>query len=103
MAREAMMFVFRTIVLEPGETRNSYTGSSWTKVDFKANFDFPGFGDEHEASVFLIVDNLTNLLNDDWGVLYQHNFPRTIGAGTAESRLGDASRYEIRFGVQYSF
>ena len=94
---------FRDIVLEPGEIRNSYTGSSWTKVDFKAKLDFPGFGEEHEASAFVVIDNLTNLLNDEWGVLYQHNFPRTIEAGTAESRLGDASRYEIRFGVEYSF
>ena len=90
-------------LLAPGTERNSETGSSWTKLDFKATLDMPGFGDEHRASVFVVVDNLTNLLNDDWGVLYQHNFPRTIEAGTAESRLGDASRYEIRFGVQYSF
>jgi len=89
--------------LEPGVARNAYTGSSWTKVDFKAKMDFPGFGDEHHASAFIVIDNLTNLLSDDWGVLYQHNFPRTISEGTVESRLGDASRYEIRFGVEYSF
>jgi hypothetical protein len=90
-------------LLAPGTERNSETGSSWTKVDFKAKLDLPGFGEEHHASVFVIIDNLTNLLNDEWGVLYQHNFPRTVEAGTVESRLGDASRYEIRFGVQYSF
>jgi hypothetical protein len=94
---------FLDIVLEPGAERNSFTGSSWTKVDFKAKLDFPGFGEEHMASVFLVIDNLTNLLSDDWGVLYQHNFPGTVEEGTLESRLGDASRYEIRFGVQYSF
>jgi outer membrane receptor protein involved in Fe transport len=90
-------------LLAPGTERNSETGSSWTKVDFKAKMDFPGFGEEHHASAFIVIDNLTNLLNDDWGVLYQHNFPRTVSEGTAESRLGDASRYEIRFGVEYSF
>ena len=94
---------FKNNVLEPGAERNAFTGSSWTKVDFKAKMDFPGFGEEHHASAFIVIDNLTNLLNDDWGVLYQHNFPRTVSDGTAESRLGDASRYEIRFGVEYSF
>jgi hypothetical protein len=94
---------FRDNVLLPTEKRNSHTGSSWSKLDFKAKMDFPGFGEGHAASVFLIVDNLTNLLNDDWGVLYQHNFPRTVAEGTLESRIGDASRYEIRFGVEYAF
>lgn len=94
---------FQPIVLEPGDQRNANTGSSWTKLDLLINFDFPGFGQEHEASAFLIIDNLTNLLSDDWGVLYQHNFPRTIAAGVPEARIGDASRYEIRFGVRYAF
>lgn len=94
---------FEPRVLEPGVARNENTGSWWRKVDMRINLDFPGFGDDHRASAFLIVDNLTNLLNDDWGVLYQHNFPRAVEAGTPEARIGDASRYEIRFGVQYQF
>lgn len=94
---------FLPIVLEPGDERNSEESSSWKKVDLKVNLDFPGFGEDHSASAFLVIDNLTNLLNDDWGVLYQHNFPLTVERGMSESRIGDASRYEIRFGVQYSF
>ena len=94
---------FQPRVLEPGAVRNSLTGSSWSKIDLKAKLDFPGFGEEHAASVFLVIDNFTNLLNDDWGVVYQHNFPGAVEEGTLEARLGDVSRYEIRFGVQYSF
>ena len=94
---------FNPRVLEPGAARNSYTGSSWSKIDLKAKLDFPGFGEEHAASVFLVIDNFTNLLNDDWGVVYQHNFPGAVEEGTLEARLGDVSRYEVRFGVQYSF
>ena len=90
-------------VLEPGDRRNENTGSWWRKIDARVNLDFPGFGEDHYGSVFLVVDNLTNLLNDEWGVLKQHNFPRTVVRGTNESRIGDASRYEIRFGVQYRF
>ncbi len=94
---------FRDNVLAEGDARNGEEGSSWTKVDMRINVDFPGFMEEHEASAFLVIDNLTNLLNDDWGVLYQHNFPRTVSRGDSEPRIGDASRYEIRFGLQYSF
>ena len=90
-------------VLEPGDKRNEETGSGWRKLDLRVALDFPGFVEGHRASAFMVIDNLTNLLNDDWGVLYQHNFPRTATRGTAESRIGDASRYEIRFGLQYNF
>ena len=94
---------FRDNVLEPGVERNGETGSSWTKLDFRIDVGFPVFGEDDRASVFMIIDNLTNLLNDSWGVLKQHNFPRTVVEGTTEPRIGDASRYEIRFGVKYVF
>jgi hypothetical protein len=94
---------FRDHVLEPGEARNFDNGSWWRKMDLRAELGFPGFSDNHSASVFLVIDNLTNLLNDDWGVLRQYPFPRTIPKGSPEPRIGDASRYEIRFGVTYDF
>ncbi len=96
-------FLEGTNVLEPGDDRNGEEGSSWTKVDMRINVDFPGFREEHLASAFLVIDNLTNLLNDDWGVLEQHNFPAAVERGSVEPRQGDASRYEIRFGVKYEF
>ena len=93
----------RDNVLLPGAVRNGEDGSWWRKVDLRVDVDFPGFRGDDRASAFLIIDNLTNLINDDWGILRQHNFPRTVVAGTTEPRIGDASRYEIRFGVEYSF
>jgi len=91
-------------VLEPGEARNAQGGAWWRKVDFRVNMGMPGFRDNDNASVFLVIDNLTNLLNDDWGVLRQANFPFNVVKGTeAQPRIGDASRYEIRFGVRYGF
>ncbi len=93
---------FRDNVLAPGDDRNEEDGSWWTKVDMRIEQQFqvgPG-----QASAFLVVDNLTNLLNDDWGVLDQADFPNLVGPGAvAEPRRGDASRYEIRFGVRYAF
>jgi outer membrane receptor for ferrienterochelin and colicin len=94
---------FRDNVLEPGEARNFDNGSWWRKIDMRADLGFPGFSENHQASVFLVIDNLTNLLNDDWGVLRQYPFPRTIPKGSPEPRIGDASRYEIRFGLKYDF
>jgi hypothetical protein len=94
---------FMSIVLEPGVARNAETGSWWRKVDLRIEQEFRGFSPEHRASAFVVIDNLTNLLNDDWGILNQHNFPFAVEAGTPEPRIGDASRYEIRFGVAYDF
>jgi hypothetical protein len=94
---------FRDNVLEPGEARNFDNGSWWRKLDLRAEMGFPGFSENHRAAVFLVIDNLTNLLNDDWGILKQYDFPRTPTKGTPEPRIGDASRYEIRFGVTYDF
>ena len=84
-------------------TRNAETGSSWTKLDLRIDVGIPVFREDDRASVFLLVDNLTNLLNDNWGILRQHAFPGTIEEGTPEPRVGDASRYEIRWGIRYAF
>ena len=93
---------FRDNVLAPGNRRNEKDGSWWSKVDVRVEQEFdvgPG-----KASAFLVIDNLTNLLNDEWGVLRQVDFPGNVRAGQrAEARIGDASRYEIRFGVKYAF
>ena len=69
----------------------------------RMSLDFRGFRETDRGEVFVIVDNLTNLLNDDWGVLKQYDFPATVVKGTTAPRIGDASRYEIRVGLKYSF
>ncbi len=94
---------FRDNVLEPGDQRNFDTTPWWRKMDLYANLGLPGFRDNDSASVFLVIDNLTNLLNDDWGILREHPFPQTVTKGSTPPRVGDASRYEIRFGLKYAF
>lgn len=96
-------FLSGTNVLNPGASRNDEDGSWWRKVDLRIEQELPGVSETHRAKAFFVIDNLTNLLNDDWGILNQHNFPRTVEAGTREPRIGDASRYEIRLGVEYAF
>jgi hypothetical protein len=96
---------FNSNVLRPGVARNAEESSSWTKVDFKIEQEFPGFRPDDRASAFFIIDNLTNLLNDDWGVLYEAGFPRNVDVDddTPESRVGDASLWQIRMGFSYDF
>jgi hypothetical protein len=95
---------FLDIVTEPGVERNSETGSWWAKADLRITQELPGFTSDHKASAFFVIDNFTNFLNDDWGILNQVNFPNTVAEGeVAEPRVGDASLYQIRFGVQYDF
>lgn len=93
---------FNNNVLAPGDRRNDQAGSWWSKVDLKIEQEInvgPG-----QASAFLVIDNLTNFINDDWGILEKVDFPGNVTrGGPGEVRVGDASRYEIRFGVQYSF
>ncbi|MDH4056340.1 MAG: TonB-dependent receptor [Gammaproteobacteria bacterium] len=104
--------------------RNFTQGPWWTRFDFKVEQEFPGFNSDHKASAFLLIKNLGNLLNEDWGILKESSFPRyqqavvLSGAGfDAQGRYEynsfqqpaafvpnpAASLYEIRFGVNYSF
>ncbi|MEM9057124.1 MAG: cell envelope biogenesis protein OmpA, partial [Pseudomonadota bacterium] len=94
---------FANNVLEPGVARNANEGSDWFKMDFRADIGIPVIGDDDRLGLFVVIDNLTNLLNDDWGILRQHAFPFAVPEGVEEPRIGDASRYEIRFGMRYNF
>ncbi len=91
--------------LYPGFSRNDQEASWWAKLDLKIEQEFPGIYD-HKASAFVVIDNLTNLINDEWGILRQADYSCVIDdfqAGDCESRRGDGSRYEIRFGLRYEF
>lgn len=106
--------------------RNEFNSDWWQKVDFRFEQEFPGFLDGHKASAFFVIDNLTNLINDDWGVLYERSFPRMVNIGNVEyiedgssdgayqynsfrapenvqSRVGDPSLWSIRIGISYDF
>jgi hypothetical protein len=95
-------------VMPIGGKRNSEEGSSWTKVDLRITQEVPGFMPEHRGSVFLVVDNLTNLLNDEWGVQRQPSFPygvtqEQVDNGQAQQRIGETSLWSMRIGVNYNF
>ncbi|RFB04901.1 TonB-dependent receptor [Parvularcula marina] len=95
--------------LAAGAERNGEEGSWWGKIDVKVEQEFNVFED-HKASAFIVIDNFTNLLNDEWGILREPGFPSICAVDASgvpstpcESRQGDASRYEIRFGARYEF
>lgn len=91
-------------ILASAGDRNDNEGSWWAKLDLKIEQEFGGFGETDKLSAFMVVDNLTNLLNDEWGIQREADFPGNVAAGEdEETRIGDTSLYEIRFGVNYVF
>jgi hypothetical protein len=102
--------------------RNSIDGPWWTKFDLKIAQELPSFIEGHKFSAFVVIENLGNLIDDDWGVLSEQTFPHneqlvgfTLAPGGTQynyntfvtpagpSREADASLWEIRFGINYSF
>ena len=98
-------------VLRPGTERNDEEGSWWGKVDLKLEQEFPGIRPEDRTSAFIVIDNFTNLLNDEWGILREPGFPPAVRVDRetgerlerAESRDGGASLWEVRLGLRYEF
>ncbi|WP_209327752.1 TonB-dependent receptor [Pseudoalteromonas sp. PA2MD11] len=109
--------------LERGEIvgRNSQNADWFTKVNFKMTQELPGFMPGHKGEVFFVIDNLTNMLNDDWGVLKKGSF---VGNRMIKTSIDDQGRYvysdfnpnngktatqssasvwEMRVGVRYTF
>ncbi|HET6630723.1 MAG TPA: TonB-dependent receptor, partial [Woeseiaceae bacterium] len=102
--------------------RNSMHSSWWHKYDIKIEQEFPGFLEGHNFGAFMIIENIGNLINDDWGVLKEQSFPRNVPVVEFEideatnqyiynafrtpapqGRVADASLWEIRVGVNYDF
>jgi outer membrane receptor for ferrienterochelin and colicin len=57
--------------------RNDFEGGWNNKFDLKVEQEFPtGFG---KGTAFAVIENLGNLINDEWGVLYETPFPQRVG------------------------
>ena len=104
------------------DERNSHEGSWWTKMDLRLEQEFPAFAPGHRAAGYLVIENLGNLISDEWGILTQASYPQIrsvvdaeYDAGTnqyvfesfnpltAESRVSSASTWQVLFGVKYDF
>ncbi|WP_299946670.1 TonB-dependent receptor [uncultured Microbulbifer sp.] len=49
-----------------------------TTMDLAITQEMPGFLSEHRSVIYLTIDNFANLLNDDWGKVYDLEFPQQI-------------------------
>jgi hypothetical protein len=102
--------------------RNSIDGPWWHKFDLRIAQELPSFVEGHKFDAFLVIENLGNLINDDWGVFNEQSFPHNVQlveftrnavtnqynynafiTPASPGRVADASLWEIRFGLKYSF
>ncbi len=56
--------------------KNGTTQPWVTTMDLNITQELPGFTKDHRSMVYLTVDNLANLLNSDWGQVYEMRFPQ---------------------------
>ncbi len=102
--------------------RNAFRGDWITKFDLRIAQEFPGLFPEHRTEAFVIIENVGNLINDEWGIYRQPDFPGNVGIVNGEllddGRLqynqftgtdgetsvdGSVSLWNIRIGVKYDF
>lgn len=101
--------------------RNDQNSAWWTRVDLKITQDIPTFADGHEGSVYFSIENLGNLLNDDWGSRKQIGFPYNSPIVTAsineqgqyvytnfippraQTVFDNSSLWQMVAGIQYRF
>lgn len=99
--------------------RNSRNADWWIKADVRVSQQLPAFAEGHKASAFIVIENFTNLLNDEWGDFRQGSF---VGEEVIDVNLADNGSYEysnfrapsqslsrgpslweVRIGVNYRF
>jgi hypothetical protein len=100
--------------------RNSQRADWWIKFDLKIEQEFPGFMEGHNGSAFFVIENVGNMLNDDWGILRQGSFVSEAVVTASINDAGqysydgfippsvqtiqqDASTWEMRVGFNYKF
>lgn len=109
--------------LKPGiQSRNAHSAPTVSTLDLRVTQEIPVLGDS-KITVFMDIQNLANLLNDDWGVpkTYVSDFAEVqvplidaelLGDGTYRynavldpkaTPLVDASYWSIQLGFNYRF
>lgn len=105
--------------------KNDTTQPWVTTLDLNMTQEIPGFAEGHKGIFYVTIDNLANLLNDDWGQVHQMEFPQQIlfdydinsetGQYQYRERFGgtdtrnynefkaEESTWRIKMGVRYRF
>ena len=74
-------------------SKNSQTQPWVTTLDLSITQELPGFTDDHKGVLYFTIDNLANLLNDDWGQVHEMRFPQQ--ALWDLKGISDDGRYQI--------
>jgi len=102
--------------------RNIAADDWWTTFDLRLSQDLPGLRKDDHTQVYMVIENLGNLINDEWGIQREHGFPGNAELYTAsinsnnqyvisafnssvdgDSIVVDPSLWKIRFGIKYKF
>ena len=103
--------------------RNTANDPWRSRFDIRLAQEFPGLRADDRTEAFVVVRNVGNLLNDEWGLLKEHGFPgsaalynisgldpqgRLIVTGfnsnvDTASTINSASLWQVRLGVKYKF
>ncbi|WP_308911979.1 TonB-dependent receptor [Pseudokordiimonas caeni] len=102
--------------------RNAFESDWWGKVDLRLAQEIPMPFEGHKITAYMVIENLTNLLDKDWGVQKHAGYTGHINVLDASidratntynySGFTDRepqaiqtapSQWEIRFGVNYKF
>ena len=58
--------------------RNAFQSDWYSQWDLRLEQDIPGLKDGHGASLFVVIDNIGNLIDDSYGVINQAGFPGSV-------------------------
>ncbi|WOI53753.1 TonB-dependent receptor [Parvularcula sp. LCG005] len=100
--------------------RNSCHDDWWTKFDLRVSQDLPGLFEGHRSQAYIVLENVGNFIDSDYGVLRQQGFPGALDVVNASivdgqfvySNARSASEgsvevgpslWEMRFGIKYDF
>ena len=84
--------------------RNDFQSDWYSQWDLRIEQEIPGIFRGHKAAAFVVIDNIGNIINDNWGVVNQAGFPgsvvlvdlnEAVGCGqcAAGSRFGPNGEY----------
>lgn len=101
--------------------RNAFAMDWWTNFDLRVSQKLPGIYEDHRSEFFIVMENVGNFLNSDWGVLRDSDFPavqlvdvniddegRYIYTDFEENAtegtiIDEASLWSVRVGFKYDF
>jgi outer membrane receptor for ferrienterochelin and colicin len=103
--------------------RNTATQPWVTNLDLSIKQDIPGFMDGHKGVLTFTIQNLANLLNDDWGLERSARFPKPLydfGGLSDDGKykiersfngydvrnyagINNPSAWQIKLGLRYTF